>query len=389
MKILHVFDLFSLPHGGGVVDLLYKLSKAQAQSGHEVAIFTSDFDLDRAYIDSLPEVKVYPFHCISSLGHFYITPGIIGGIRDKLKNFDVVHLHCLRSFQNIFAHHYAKKYGIPYVLDTHGALPRTHGQGGFKQLLKWKFDIAFGNRILKDAGVCVAETDAGVTEHQQFGVSRDKIVVIPPPMDTGEFSKLPLRGLFRSKYNLQDKHIVMYLGRIAWIKGLDFLVESFSRLAKIRSDVILVIVGKDDGYKSTLDEQIEKLGLKDRVLFVGFLGGEAKLSALVDASVVVLASIYESGGRAPFEAIMCNTPVIVSRHTGIGETIGKTDAGYLVEYGNSSELGDMLQYILNNPAEAAAKTQKAREYIQANLSLEKGAEKYEELYRNVTGKGVK
>ena len=54
MKILHIFDFFS-PHGGGTVDLLYKLSRALAQREHEVAIYTSDFKLDQEYIDSLRE----------------------------------------------------------------------------------------------------------------------------------------------------------------------------------------------------------------------------------------------------------------------------------------------------------------------------------------------
>lgn len=389
MKILHIFDLFSLHRGGGTVDLLYKLAKAQAQKGHEVTIYTSDFELDRAYIESLPEVKVHTFRCLSSLGGFYFTPGIIGGLRGRLKDFDVVHLHCFRSFQNIVLHHYARKYGIPYVLDTHGSLPRTHGKVVFKGLLKWLYDVACGYRILKDASVCIAETKVGVNEYRKFGVSQDRIDMIAPPLDTTEFDNLPPRGIFRSKFNVQAKHIVMFLGRINWIKGLAFLVESFAELVKQRNDVILAIVGNDDGYQATLENLINKLGIADKVLFTGFLGGKDKLAALVDASMLVQPSVYEQGVRVPFEAIMCHTPVIVSGHMGPGEIIGKTDTGYLVAYGNNSELRDMIQYIINNPAEAAAKTKRAREYIIANYSLENGITKYEGLYRNVTGRGMK
>src|SRR3972149_11455357 len=131
MKILHVFDFFS-PHGGGTVELLYKLTRAQAQRGHEVTIYTSDFKLDRAYIDSLPEVKIYPFHCVSSLGLLYVTPSLVGAVKKNLKDFDVIHLHCVRSYQNIIIHSWAKKYGVPYVLDQHGSLPRrVPGEAGY------------------------------------------------------------------------------------------------------------------------------------------------------------------------------------------------------------------------------------------------------------------
>ncbi|MCK4698087.1 MAG: glycosyltransferase, partial [Dehalococcoidia bacterium] len=76
MRILHVFDFFS-PHGGGTVDVLYKLSKALAQRGHEVTIYTSDYKLDQEYVTSLPEVNVRPFRCWSSLANFYLIPGMV------------------------------------------------------------------------------------------------------------------------------------------------------------------------------------------------------------------------------------------------------------------------------------------------------------------------
>ena len=57
-----------------------------------------------------------------------------------------------------------------------------------------------------------------------------------------------------------------------------------------------------------------------------------------------------------------------------------------MEYGNNNELKDMMQHILDNPAEAASKTRKAREYVKANLSLEEGIEKYQELYEELSSR---
>ena len=175
--------------------------------------------------------------------------------------------------------------------------------------------------------------------------------------------------------------MILFLSRINWIKGLDFLIESFYELTKYRSDIILVIVGKDEGYKSKLDALINNLGISDKILFTGFLSGDEKLSALVDADVLVQTSVYEHGTGTPFEAILCNTAVIVTKHTGSGENINKINGGYLVEYGNKNELRDLIQYILNNPAEAQAKTQKAKEYIKNNLSISTRIKEYENLYR--------
>ena len=375
MRILQIFNFFSLPHGGGTVAVIYQLSRALTQRGHEVTIYTSDFELDQDYINSLLGIRVHPFHCWLNLLGLYIIPDMVKEAKRKLKDFDIIHLHCHRSFQNIMIHHYAKKYGIPYVLDAHGSTPRAG-----KRRLKWLFDVTFGYKILRDASRVIAETEVGVKEYNELGVKQDKICLITPPFTTEVFSHLPPPGIFRHKHNIKEKHIILFLGRIHWIKGIDFLVESFYELIQDRNDVILVVVGPDDGYKSTLEKLIDKLNLIDKVLFTGFLSGDDMLSALVDADLLVQTSRYEQGAWAPFEAILCNTPIIVSSNSGAGEDVRKIDAGYLVEWGNKKELKDAMQNILFAPAEAMNKTQKAKEYIVSNLSMEKNVEKYEKVY---------
>jgi glycosyltransferase involved in cell wall biosynthesis len=384
MKILQAFDFFSLPHGGGVVDLLYSLSKALKQRGHEVTVYASDFELDQEYIDSLSGVEVYPFHSWFHVSGIHVMPGIIAETKEKLRDFDIIHLHAFRSFQNVVIYHYAGKYGIPYIMDAHGAILRIgRGNRGLKQLLKWIYDVSFGNRILRGAGKVIAQNETEAGQYLEAGVSQGKIVQLPLPFATAEFARLPSAGLFRRRFNIEQEHIILYLGRIHWIKGLDFLIESFHELTKLRNDVVLAVVGADDGYRGSLEKLIDRLNLSNRVIFTGFLGGEDKLSAMVDADVLVQTSVYEQSSKTPFEAILCGTPVIVSRNTGAGEDVVRIDAGYLVEYGRKNELADRIQHILDNPGEAQIKTQKAKKYIEANLSLAGQAEKYEKLYQEV------
>ncbi len=368
------------------MDLVSKLARAQAQRGHEVVIYTSDYKLDEEFIASLPEIKIYPLHCALNLAQFYFTPGLVKMVKDNLGSFDIAHLHCFRSFQNIVIHHYARKYGIPYVLDSHGSLPRkAAGETGLKWLLRWLFDTLFGNRILRDATKVIAETQLGVSEYQEFGVGQEGITLIPPPFDTEAFAQLPPQGRFRKRYYLEDKKIAMFLGRINRIKGLDFLVRSFHKLAKARNDARLVIVGNDEGYKATLDKLIAHLNLADKVLFTGFLSGEDKLSALVDADVVIQTSRYEQGAWAPFEAVLCGTPIIVSSNSGAGEDVRRIDAGYLVEFGNEEELARLMLKVLEDPTEATAKAKKAAAYIREKMSITSRIADYERLYAECIG----
>ena len=392
MKIIQIVGGFVPAQFGGTKALCYDLSRELTRRGHEVTVYTTDADIGSRLTDvhgvkNIDGIEVCYFRNLSNLmAHKYkiVLPlGMSLTVRREISNNDVIHLHVFRSFQNIVMHHYATKYNIPYILDAHGSTPRIHGGRGAKWLFRWLFDVAFGYRILRDASKVVAETEVGVNEYKEFGINQDKIVLITPPFPLEEFSQLPPPGRFRSKYDIKDKQILLFLGRIHWIKGLDFLVESFYELTKSRSKAILVIVGPNDGYKPTLDKLINNLDLSEKVLYTGFLGGEEKLSALVDADVVLQTSIYEQGAWAPFEAVLCNTPIIVSSNSGAGEDVKRIDAGYLVEYGNKNELRDMMQYVLDNPAEAQIKTKKAKNYIETNLSMAKGIEKYEKLYKKV------
>jgi glycosyltransferase involved in cell wall biosynthesis len=172
--------------------------------------------------------------------------------------------------------------------------------------------------------------------------------------------------------------------RLNHIKGLDFLVESFYELSRSGSEAVLAIVGPDEGYRAELERMVSELNLSDRVLFTGFLDGRDKLEALVDADVVVQPSRYEQAAWGPIEAVLCGTPVIVSGGTGSAEDVSTMDAGYLVEYGDKIGMMQTIQMILEDPAAAAEKVNRAREYIVENLAFSSRIADYENLYREVT-----
>ncbi len=379
MRILQVSPSLSPKYGGGGMRVISELSKMLKERGHEVAIFTSDSGFDQDYIDSLEGVEVSSFHTWWSGVTLHLTPGMIRETRRRLKDFDIIHMQSYRTFQNIIAYLYARRYGIPYIVDAHGINPQV--AQALQRGLKWLFDLIFGNRMLRNANRVIAETRVGIDEYKEAGVSEDKIALLYPPRNLAEFSQLPQSGCLRKNFNIKEKHVLLFLGGILWVKGLDFLVQSFHQLVQSRSDIILVIVGPDLGYKTALEKLISELKLSDKVLFTGFLDGERKLSALVDADIVVQTSRLEQGLTfACLEALMCNTPIIVTKNTGAAEDVNRMDGGYLVEFGDTGELCNTIQYILNNPSEAATKVQKAKKYITENLSIDKKIEDYEKLY---------
>jgi glycosyltransferase involved in cell wall biosynthesis len=246
-------------------------------------------------------------------------------------------------------------------------------------LLLSAYDLLAGKAVIQFAKFVIAETEVGIAEWEKLGAGRGKIRLQHPLLDTSEFTMLPEKGSFRRWYKINDSPIVLFLGRIHQAKGIDILLRAFHQFVQNR-DAHLVIVGQDDGYKATLIELIEELDIP-KVIFTGHLSGTHKLSALVDADVLVQPSRNEAGARPSLEAIMVGTPVIVSKDTGAGKEIASFDGGLLFKSGNAMELADRIQEIIDRPDEARARTDKAREYIEANLSLDKGIEGYEKLYQ--------
>ncbi len=378
MKILEVTNLFS-PMYGGVPAAAFQISKHLAKRGHNVTLYTSDFDVSQEYINSIPQVKVKAFKTVSSIANFHFTPDMVRTAKKEVGTFDVIHLHNFRTYQNIVVAQYANRGGAPYVLQAYGGVLPVFQKQGMKKI----FDLFWGYSLLRNAGAVVAGGEAEVEEYRKMGVVPEKIVIGPHLYEVEPFRKLPPCGQFRQKFHIKEKHIVLFLGRIHPIKGIDFLVESFSHLVKTNPDATLVIVGPDGGYKSTLEEMAEKLGISSKVLFTDMVSEQDKLTALVDASVLVQTSRYERSPGSPFEAVLCGTPIIITKNTGAAQAVSKIDAGYLVDYGNVAELTRLIQAILQNPAEAKTKTEKARQYIMSNLSWEKGVEEYEKLYESL------
>ncbi len=369
MKILQVFDFLSLPHGGGTVDVVHKLSKVLAKRGHKVTVCIGDYDFDGDYLCSLGKVVVRVYHSWFNRHGFYIMPSLLGL---DIKEYDVVHLHCYRSFQNVVLCKKARRHNVPYIIDAHGSTAELPEK---KQRVRRVYDKLFGYEILRNASCVIAETEIGLVEYKKLGVNSNKSVLLHPLIDTEEFKDLPPKGLFRDKYNIKGS-MVLFVGRIHWAKG----IENLLRATESMEGVCLIIVGQDDDFKATL----ERLG-NNKVLFTGFLSGQDKLSALVDADVLVQPSRNEAGARPSLEAIMCGTPVIVTKDTGAGKQIASFQGGYLVEYGDIDMLRCAITYILGDYSEAQTKTNKAKEYIKDNLSLDKQIVKYEELYTEVIG----
>lgn len=385
MKILHVVPSFApcFAHGG-VVNASYQIAKKQVEDGHDVTVYTTDSCNERLRFENnynvdVDGIKVFYFKNISNNIKNKLTIDTplssIKHIRKTIADFDIIQIHEHRHSLAIATHRYAKKNNVPYVLQAHGSvLPFFQ-----KEKLKDIFDRLWGFDILHDASRVFALTEVEKEQYIKMGVAEDMIEIVPLGINLEEYNNLPKKGSFKSKHdiNVEDK-IILFLGRIHEIKGLDLLVNAFD---KIQIDnVKLAIVGGDSGFKDTLDEMINEKNLQDKVLFPGVLTGRDKIEALVDCDVFVMPSRYESFTTSGLEAMACGKPLILTRNNHI-HTWVKDNSGLICDF-DEEDLSNCIETLLNNEELCREFGETGRKLIEDKYDWDKVSKQIESIYKS-------
>ena len=372
---------------GGPVQCTYNISKYLVKMGHDVTVYaTNAADMStnakiKERFELINGVKVFFFPYVAKriYGGIFISPGIIHALRENINDFDVVHLHEYRTFQNL-AFYYSRRRDVPYVLSAHGQL-ECKQESWDTAFLRRLFHYAFGRKLLKDASKLLALTRLEASQFLQNGIQEDKIVIIPNAINPDDFSNPPPKRYFRNLFGLTDEEIILYLGRISKIKGLDILVRAFS-LLKRRDNVKLVLAGSDDGFLKPLQRIVASLKLRDKVLFTGALTHKQKLGAFNDASVTVYASLQEGFPIVPLEAGIMGKPIIVSDHPSM-DFVKKGEFGFVVEYGNVLQLKNALEKILGDDAMARKLGKNGRKYVLKNFTWDVITRKIEKTFLEI------
>jgi len=375
MKILQVIPYFT-PKRGGNVNVVYNLSNQLVKRGHVVIIITTDVGFDKEYAESLKGVQVIPFKCIANIGLF-ISPSVKKWLKKNIGNYDIIHLHSFPLYQNVIVRRYANKYNIPYVLQAHGSvLPIFQ-----KQRLKKIYNMFFGYRILRDASKVIALTRIEAEQYKKMGVNENKIEIVPNGIDLSEYDNLPKKGEFRRKYKIgEDEKMILYIGRLHKSKGIDLLVKAFADLSKELGNVRLVLLGPDDGYQLALNGIIKELKIDNKVLFTGFVTGDEKMVALVDADVFVTPSF--SGFPVTFlEACACGTPIITTNNGDKLDWINDK-VGYVVEY-DKDQLRDAIIKVLSDERLRRRFGKEGRRLVMEEFGWEKIEREIENVYKDV------
>jgi D-inositol-3-phosphate glycosyltransferase len=210
--------------------------------------------------------------------------------------------------------------------------------------------IAEEDRIVGAADRIVA---ANVVERAHlvwyYGATAERVAVIPCGVDTDLFQPMA-RPTAKDLLELGPEPLLLYVGRLDPIKGLETLLQAMTRLDG--SARLLIIGGDQDdpetGRASRLRERVAALGLAGRVRLLGAQPQRRLRLFYAAAEATVMPSYYESFGMVALEAMACGCPVVASRVGGLTTTIKDGVTGQLVPEGDPAALAEALGELLGD-----------------------------------------
>jgi glycosyltransferase involved in cell wall biosynthesis len=339
MRLTYVIPYFAPAWAyGGPPRLAYDMARKMAERGHAVSVVTTDaLDAEqraRPLFVTVNGIRVQRVPNVSNaLAWKYkiFLPATFGKtLSSSLRGAELAHLFDFRSYLNAVALNQLERRGIPYVLSAVGELPLASGP---KRPLKVVFDRLYGRRLVRGAAALLAQTEDEARWYRRMGGCSDQIRVVPLAIDTAHVSPAKPGSAFRAKLGIPTSGVVfLFLGRLHEYKGLDMLVRAFAQVRARRSDVHLVVAGRDDGYLATAKQLARKLTPRGSVVFPGAVYGQDRFDLYRDADVFVITPSHaEQTSLAALEACAVGIPVITTEQAPI-DGLEPAGAGLTVPY---------------------------------------------------------
>ena len=341
---------------GGMNVYVRELSRAMGESGIPVDIYTREHEEAGESIQWIaPNVRV--IHLPggpqeAGVGDLYAhLPGFLEEMRGFRERdgaeYDVVHSHYWLSAW--LGQRFSRELGIPHVVTFHTlALIKMQSRAGEtepEERAETERDAMLtADRIVAFSG---HERDAMA---RLYGADPSRVMLAPCGVDLAKFRPLDQKEV-RSRLGLNGEKVLLYVGRVEPLKGLDLLVETAAQMEAGEHNVRMMVVGGGGPGEPETDrvrrlaEERQVDGLID---FVGRVAHDELPLYYNAADVCVVPSYYESFGLVALESMACGTPVVASRVGGLPTIVHHGHTGYLKSWRCPEAFANSVEMILSS-----------------------------------------
>ncbi|MBD3387509.1 MAG: glycosyltransferase [Candidatus Altiarchaeales archaeon] len=361
------------PYSGGLEVRVLELARWLADRGEDVLVLTSH-EQGTADVEDMHGFRVLRSRAWFSLSNALFTPGIL---LDLLKSdYDFIDVNLPDPVNSIFAFVASLLRGKPLFVTYHADIVR----GGLMNVVFKLFYNPIQYLVLKRARRIFATSPNYAESSPAVSRFMDKVVVAPSFISPERFNTGVDALVLRRSLAASDEKLVLFVGRLVPYKGVDVLLEAFSKiLGHVTARLIIIGSGELDG---ELKAKASNLGLEDHVNFRSEVGDGLLPKYYMACDLLVLPSVtrQEAFGLVLVEAMACGKPVISSDFSGMPYVVG--DAGLLVEPGNPERLANAILRILSDDSYAENLGSKAVKRVGELFTRDVVCERILEVYKS-------
>lgn len=360
------------PEARGIGNYVYNLSKNLIKNGHDVTVLTRGSWKKTTYekVEGIEVYRVrfvpfYPFHL--QLHGFFLNKLI-----KKIENdIDIFHIH--NPLIPVI------KTSLPIILTEHGTvksgISNRIGWDPYTLGLKLFSNIYIKNehRLLKTSDLISAVSFSCSSELNRFYGLKD-VNVMFNGVDVDFF--IP-----KKTKNQENIPLVLYVGNLDSLKGLNDLIESANFISK-HSNAKFLIAGKGPLEKS-LKNKIKYLNLENKFIFTGYLNKKDLLDTYQRSTVFVLPSYHEGFPTSILEAMSCELPVVATDVPGSADIVKDGITGFLVPPHRPQLLAKRIQQLLEETELNSKMGKEAREIVVNEYNWDKITSEYERIYNSI------
>jgi D-inositol-3-phosphate glycosyltransferase len=248
--------------------------------------------------------------------------------------------------------------------------------------------IQVETEIAQEADLLVASTaDESVELVRSYGADPARVAVVPPGVDLTLFQPTD-RDDARMQIGYGPGRIVLFVGRLERLKGVDVAIRALALLRdRQHDDVRLLILGEDshdgsDSEKERLKAFASRVGVHDRVDFLGSVAHHELPFFYSAADVCVMPSYSESFGLVALEAQACGRPVVGADVAGLRSVVRDEVSGYLLDGHDPAAYAERIGRLLDNPDLAQQMGRRGRLLAQ-RFSWTRTADSLQKLFEGV------
>ena len=353
---------------GGMNVYVRELARDLARRGIEVDVYTRQREHDHPviqeiapgarviHIESGPVSYIPKMDVYDRLDEF--TERLEAYVAANDLRYDVIHAHYWLSAA--VAHVLGPRWGVPRIQMFHtlGLVKRevmdedVDGESDVR--------VAIERAAVRESAAIVAASEIEAVELRRFYVASDETMrIIPCGVDPEVFHPVRQADARRELGRDQCERVVLFVGRIEQIKGIDVLLRAigllFQHYPELRSELCLLVVGgaldADDDAPETekiieLRRLVHEHRLEDTVDFVGSQDQPRLALFYNSADICAVPSLTESFGLVALESMACGTPVVGTRVGGLQTVIENDVSGLLVPAGDDEALAEGMARML-------------------------------------------